>query len=203
MRSHSMTETQFLRAAQALRRDLLVGGRRAHGDDAVLCRVELLYRSATSVFARGGRDCCCRSLIDVRSSQAGPVAAERILATAIMPDAKQRPHADQDEHRGEGTRDPGERRFLRGPRPRGAELAEAGRIFAGIRSRGQARRRLRARGAPSTARCTASLHSSSEEPGCGCQGDDGDEAQRYRVRHDVPERHPLKEHAADHHQEVP
>ena len=30
---------------------------------------------------------------------------------------------------GKGTRDPDERQFLRGPRPRGLELAEAGRIF--------------------------------------------------------------------------
>ena len=38
--------------------------------------------------------------------------------------------AARDEEWGKGTRDPGERRFLRGPRPRGLELAEAGRIFA-------------------------------------------------------------------------
>jgi len=31
---------------------------------------------------------------------------------------------------GKGTRDPAERQFLRGPRPRGVELAEAARIFA-------------------------------------------------------------------------
>jgi uncharacterized protein (TIGR00730 family) len=31
---------------------------------------------------------------------------------------------------GKGTRDSGERQFLRGPRPRGLELIEAGRIFA-------------------------------------------------------------------------
>jgi len=31
---------------------------------------------------------------------------------------------------GKGTRDPAERQFLRGPRPRGMELAEAARIFA-------------------------------------------------------------------------
>jgi uncharacterized protein (TIGR00730 family) len=31
---------------------------------------------------------------------------------------------------GKGTSDPSERKFLRGPRPRGLELAEAGRIFA-------------------------------------------------------------------------
>lgn len=31
---------------------------------------------------------------------------------------------------GKSTRDPAERQFLRGPRPRGVELAEAGRIFA-------------------------------------------------------------------------
>ncbi len=36
----------------------------------------------------------------------------------------------RDEHWGKGTRDPDERQLLRGPRPRGIELAEAGRIFA-------------------------------------------------------------------------
>lgn len=35
-----------------------------------------------------------------------------------------------DDHWGRGTRDDAERRFLQGPRPRGVELAEAGRIFA-------------------------------------------------------------------------
>jgi uncharacterized protein (TIGR00730 family) len=34
------------------------------------------------------------------------------------------------DHWGQGTRDDTERRFLQGPRPRGVELAEAGRIFA-------------------------------------------------------------------------
>src|ERR1700692_43246 len=34
-----------------------------------------------------------------------------------------------DEHWGKGSRDDAERRFLRGPRPRGIELAEAVRIF--------------------------------------------------------------------------
>jgi uncharacterized protein (TIGR00730 family) len=38
--------------------------------------------------------------------------------------------AAHDEQWGKGTRDPVERQFLRGPRPRGLELAEAGRIFA-------------------------------------------------------------------------
>ena len=37
---------------------------------------------------------------------------------------------DEDDEWGKGTRDPEERQFLRGPRPRGIELAEAGRIFA-------------------------------------------------------------------------
>lgn len=36
----------------------------------------------------------------------------------------------RDEHWGKGTRDSKEGQFLRGPRPRGLELAEAGRIFA-------------------------------------------------------------------------
>ena len=40
------------------------------------------------------------------------------------------PPAAHDEHWGKATRDPQERQFLRGPRPRGLELAEAGRIFA-------------------------------------------------------------------------
>ena len=35
-----------------------------------------------------------------------------------------------DENWGKGSRDPAEHQFLRGPRPRGLELAEAGRIFA-------------------------------------------------------------------------
>ncbi len=40
------------------------------------------------------------------------------------------PPAPSDDGWGKATRDPTERRFLHGPRPRGAELAEAGRIFA-------------------------------------------------------------------------
>jgi uncharacterized protein (TIGR00730 family) len=40
------------------------------------------------------------------------------------------PPSEHDEHWGKGTRDPAERQFLRGPRARGLELAEAGRIFA-------------------------------------------------------------------------
>jgi len=40
------------------------------------------------------------------------------------------PPSEHDEHWGKGTRDPEERQFLRGPRARGLELAEAGRIFA-------------------------------------------------------------------------
>jgi uncharacterized protein (TIGR00730 family) len=36
---------------------------------------------------------------------------------------------DPNEQWGKATRDPAERRFLRGPHPRGVELAEAGRIF--------------------------------------------------------------------------
>jgi uncharacterized protein (TIGR00730 family) len=40
------------------------------------------------------------------------------------------PASTRDEHWGKGTRDTQERQFLRGPRPRGAELGEAARIFA-------------------------------------------------------------------------
>lgn len=40
------------------------------------------------------------------------------------------PPVGREEGWGKATRDPAERRFLRGPRPRGTELAEAGRIFA-------------------------------------------------------------------------
>jgi uncharacterized protein (TIGR00730 family) len=40
------------------------------------------------------------------------------------------PPVDAHEQWGKGTRDPAERRFLRGPRPRGVELQEAVRIFA-------------------------------------------------------------------------
>lgn len=40
------------------------------------------------------------------------------------------PASTRDEHWGKGTRDTQERKFLRGPRPRGVELGEAGRIFA-------------------------------------------------------------------------
>ncbi len=40
------------------------------------------------------------------------------------------PRADSKDLWGKGTRDPAERRFLQGPRPRGVELREAGRIFA-------------------------------------------------------------------------
>ncbi len=38
-------------------------------------------------------------------------------------------HADSDDHWGKGSRDPAERQFLKGPQPRGLELAEAARIF--------------------------------------------------------------------------
>jgi uncharacterized protein (TIGR00730 family) len=47
-----------------------------------------------------------------------------------MNDVKRTPHAEPESQWGKGTRDPAERRFLRGPRPRGVELAEAVRIFA-------------------------------------------------------------------------
>jgi uncharacterized protein (TIGR00730 family) len=40
------------------------------------------------------------------------------------------PPADPREDWGKGTRDPSERQFLRGPRPRRMELVEAGRIFS-------------------------------------------------------------------------
>ena len=42
----------------------------------------------------------------------------------------QSPHTDSHDRWGKGTSDPTERRMLQGPRPRGVELAEAGRIFA-------------------------------------------------------------------------
>ena len=41
----------------------------------------------------------------------------------------ERAPASDDEKWGQGSRDDTERRFLQGPRPRGVELAEAGRIF--------------------------------------------------------------------------
>jgi uncharacterized protein (TIGR00730 family) len=44
-------------------------------------------------------------------------------------DIKHPPHADSDDHWGKGSRDAAERQFLKGPRPRGLELAEAVRIF--------------------------------------------------------------------------
>jgi uncharacterized protein (TIGR00730 family) len=44
-------------------------------------------------------------------------------------DIKHPPHADSDDHWGKGSRDTAERQFLKGPRPRGLELAEAVRIF--------------------------------------------------------------------------
>jgi uncharacterized protein (TIGR00730 family) len=47
-----------------------------------------------------------------------------------MTDIKHPPPADSDDRWGKGTRDPTERRFLRGARPRGVEFAEAVRIFA-------------------------------------------------------------------------
>jgi uncharacterized protein (TIGR00730 family) len=47
-----------------------------------------------------------------------------------MNDVKPAPHADSESRWGKGTRDPAEHRFLRGPQPRGVELAEAVRIFA-------------------------------------------------------------------------
>src|SRR5580693_7420604 len=47
-----------------------------------------------------------------------------------MTDAKQPPRVDVHDRWGKGTRDSTERRLLQGPRPRGTELAEAGRIFA-------------------------------------------------------------------------
>jgi uncharacterized protein (TIGR00730 family) len=46
-----------------------------------------------------------------------------------MTDLKQSPRADSDDRWGKDTRDPAERRFLRGPQPRGVELREAARIF--------------------------------------------------------------------------
>ncbi len=47
-----------------------------------------------------------------------------------MTDSKQAPPAKSHDNWGKGTSDPTERQFLRGPRPRGVELAEAARIFA-------------------------------------------------------------------------
>jgi hypothetical protein len=47
-----------------------------------------------------------------------------------MVDDTPAPPSVHDEHWGKGTRDTEERQFLRGPRARGLELAEAGRIFA-------------------------------------------------------------------------
>jgi uncharacterized protein (TIGR00730 family) len=47
-----------------------------------------------------------------------------------MTNAKPPPHTKSDDCWGKGTRDPAERLFLQGPRPRGVELAEAARIFA-------------------------------------------------------------------------
>jgi uncharacterized protein (TIGR00730 family) len=47
-----------------------------------------------------------------------------------MADAKQPPRVEVHPRWGKATRDPSERRLLEGPRPRGTELAEAGRIFA-------------------------------------------------------------------------
>jgi uncharacterized protein (TIGR00730 family) len=44
-------------------------------------------------------------------------------------DIKHPPHADSNDHWGKGSRDTAERQFLKGPRPRGLELAEAVRIF--------------------------------------------------------------------------
>ena len=47
-----------------------------------------------------------------------------------MTDIEQAPPAKSRDNWGKGTRDPAERQFLRGPQPRGVELAEAARIFA-------------------------------------------------------------------------
>src|SRR5580698_5767758 len=47
-----------------------------------------------------------------------------------MADAKQPPRVEVHPRWGKATRDPTERRLLEGPRPRGLELLEAGRIFA-------------------------------------------------------------------------
>ena len=44
-------------------------------------------------------------------------------------DIRRPPHADSDDHWGKGSRDPAEGQFLKGPRPRGLEFAEAARIF--------------------------------------------------------------------------
>jgi uncharacterized protein (TIGR00730 family) len=47
-----------------------------------------------------------------------------------MTDLRNPPPTDSSDRWGKGTRDHTERRFLHGPRRRGADLAEAGRIFA-------------------------------------------------------------------------
>ena len=47
-----------------------------------------------------------------------------------MADVGEPPRTQSDDRWGKGTSDPAERRFLRGPQPRGVELAEAARIFA-------------------------------------------------------------------------
>ena len=47
-----------------------------------------------------------------------------------MTDIEQAPPAHSRDNWGKASRDPAERQFLRGPQPRGVELAEAGRIFA-------------------------------------------------------------------------
>jgi len=47
-----------------------------------------------------------------------------------MRSAEQPPPTRSTDPWGKGTSDPAERQFLRGPRPRGVELAEAARIFA-------------------------------------------------------------------------
>jgi len=47
-----------------------------------------------------------------------------------MTDIKHPPPAQPGDNWGKASRDVGERQFLRGPQPRGVELAEAGRIFA-------------------------------------------------------------------------
>ena len=47
-----------------------------------------------------------------------------------MVDVEEAPRARSDDRWGKGTSDPAERRLLRGPQPRGVELAEAARIFA-------------------------------------------------------------------------
>ena len=49
---------------------------------------------------------------------------------AVPPGVKHPPRASSDDRWGKGTRAPDEHRLLRGPQPRGDELAQAGRIFA-------------------------------------------------------------------------